>query len=326
MDFNLNLGALEEGKLRKIDENELYDVIVIGTGPAAMSASIYAVRKGLSVAQIGLKVGGQILDTNEIENIIGTPKTTGAEFAASMEKHMKEYEIAFKEGHLVKEIKEGGKDKVLVTDDGKSYKTKTVIIATGAEWKQLNIPGENEYIGKGVHYCSTCDGPFYKNLGVAVIGGGNSGVEAALDLSGIAKHVTLLEFMPELKADMVLQDKLSERDNIKVITNAQTTAVEGTQFAEHLKYLDRATNTEKDLKIDGVFIEIGLSPKSGLVKDLVELNKMGEIIIDEYNMTSNKGIFAAGDVTAVKQKQIVVAIGEGAKAALGAFEYIIKKY
>ena len=144
MDFNLNLGALEEGKLKKIDENELYDVIVVGTGPAAMSASIYAVRKGLSVAQIGLKVGGQILDTNEIENIIGTPKTTGSEFAAAMEKHMKEYEIAFKEGHLVKEIKEDGKDKVLVTDDGKSYKTKTVIIATGAEWKQLNIPGENE--------------------------------------------------------------------------------------------------------------------------------------------------------------------------------------
>ena len=326
MDFSLNLGALEEGKLRKIDENELYDVIVVGAGPAAVSASIYAARKGLLVAMIGLKVGGQMLDTNEIENIIGTPRTTGSKFAEDLEKHMKEYEIAFKEGHLVKEIKENGKDKVLITDDGKSYKTKTVIIATGAYWKNLNIPGESEYTGKGVHYCSTCDGPFYKNLDVAVIGGGNSGVEAALDLSGIAKNVTLLEFMPELKADMVLQDKLAERDNINIITNAQTTAVTGTQFAENLKYLDRESNIEKDLKIDGVFIEIGLSPKSDLVKGLVELNKMGEIVINEYNMTSVKGIFAAGDVTAIKQKQIVVAIGEGAKAALGAFEYIIKQY
>ncbi len=326
MDFSLNLGALEEGKLRKIDENELYDVIVVGAGPAAVSASIYAARKGLLVAMIGLKVGGQMLDTNEIENIIGTPRTTGSKFAEDLEKHMKEYEIAFKEGHLIKEIKENGKDKVLITDDGKNYKTKTVIIATGAYWKNLNIPGEAEYTGKGVHYCSTCDGPFYKNLDVAVIGGGNSGVEAALDLSGIAKNVTLIEFMPELKADMVLQDKLAERDNINIITNAQTTAVTGTQFAENLKYLDRESNIEKDLKIDGVFIEIGLSPKSDLVKGLVELNKMGEIVINEYNMTSVKGIFAAGDVTAIKQKQIVVAIGEGAKAALGAFEYIIKQY
>lgn len=326
MDFSLNLGTLDEGKLRKIDENELYDVIVVGTGPAAVSAAIYAVRKGLTVGIIGLKIGGQVLDTNEIENIIGTPKTTGAKFAESLEKHMKEYEIAFKEGHLVKEIKEDGKDKVVITDDGKNYKTKTVIIATGAEWKNLNIPGEAEYTGKGVHYCSTCDGPFYKNLDVAVIGGGNSGVEAALDLAGIAKNITLIEYMPELKADKVLQDKLAERENVKIITNAATTEVTGTQFAENLKYLDRKTNEEHNLKIDGVFIEIGLAPKSGLVKDLVETNKIGEILINEYNMTNKKGIFAAGDVTEVKQKQIVVAVGEGAKAALGAFEYIIKEY
>ena len=198
MDFSLNLGALDERKLVKIDENKLYDVTVVGSGPAAVSAAIYAARKGLNVAMVGVKIGGQVLDTNEIENIIGTVLTTGAKFAETLEKHLKEHEIAFKEGHLVKEIKEDGKDKILVTDDGKSYKTKTVIVATGAKPRSLNIPGEAEYVGKGVHYCSTCDGPFYKGLNVAVIGGGNSGVEAALDLSGIAKSVTLIEFMPEL--------------------------------------------------------------------------------------------------------------------------------
>ncbi len=326
MDFSLNLGVLDEGKLKKIDEGKLYDVTVIGSGPAAVSSAIYAARKGLFTAMIGVKVGGQVLDTNEIENIIGTPKTTGSEYAETLEKHLKEYEIAFKEGHFVKEIKEDGKDKIVITDDGKIYRTKTVIIATGAKWKTLNIPGEAEYAGKGVHYCSTCDGPFYKGLDVAVIGGGNSGVEAALDLSGIAKSVTLIEFMPELKADKVLQEKLSERENIKVILNSATSEVTGTEFVENLKYVNRDTNEKHELKVDGMFVEIGLSARSEIVKDLVEINKFGEIVIDEYNMTSVKGIFAAGDVTTVKQKQIVIAVGEGAKAALGAFEYLIKEY
>ena len=226
MDFSLNLGVLDEGKLVKIDENKLYDVTVIGAGPAAVSAAIYSARKGLSVAMVGLKVGGQVLDTDGIENIIGTTSTTGAKFAESLHKHLKEYEVAFKEGHLVTEIKEDGKDKIFVTDDGKSYRTKTLIVATGAKPRELNIPGEKEYTGKGVHYCSTCDGPFYKGLDVAVIGGGNSGVEAAIDMSGIAKSVTLIEFMPEMKADKVLQDKLAERENVKVILNSATKEVD----------------------------------------------------------------------------------------------------
>ena len=242
MDFSLNLGALDEGKLVKIDENKLYDVTVIGSGPAAVSAAIYAARKGLNVAMIGVKIGGQVLDTNEIENIIGTVSTTGAKFAETLEKHLKEHEIAFKEGHLVKEIKEEGKDKILITDDGKTYKTKTVIVATGAKPRSLNIPGEAEYVGKGVHYCSTCDGPFYKGLDVAVIGGGNSGVEAALDLSGIAKSVTLIEFMPELKADKVLQEKLAEQSNIKIILNSATTKVNGSEFVESIVYKNRENN------------------------------------------------------------------------------------
>ena len=327
MDFSLNLGALDEGKLVKIDENKLYDVTVVGSGPAAVSAAIYAARKGLNVAMVGVKIGGQVLDTNEIENIIGTVLTTGAKFAETLEKHLKEHEIAFKEGHLVKEIKEDGKDKILVTDDGKSYKTKTVIVATGAKPRSLNIPGEAEYVGKGGHYCSTCDGPFYKGLDVAVIGGGNSGVEAALDLSGIAKSVTLIEFMPELKADKVLQEKLAEQPNVKTILNSATVRVNGNEFVESIVYKSRETDEEKTLNVEGMFVEIGLSPRSEVVKDLVETNKIGEIVINpENNSTSVAGIFAAGDVTNIRQKQIIIAMGEGAKAALGAFEYLITKY
>jgi len=327
MDFSLNLGALDEGKLVKIDENKLYDVTVVGSGPAAVSAAIYAARKGLNVAMVGVKIGGQVLDTNEIENIIGTVLTTGAKFAETLEKHLKEHEIGFKEGHLVKEIKEDGKDKILVTDDGKSYKTKTVIVATGAKPRSLNIPGEAEYVGKGVHYCSTCDGPFYKGLDVAVIGGGNSGVEAALDLSGIAKSVTLIEFMPELKADKVLQEKLAEQPNVKTILNSATVKVNGNEFVESIVYKSRETDEEKTLNVEGMFVEIGLSPRSEVVKDLVETNKIGEIVINpENNSTSVAGIFAAGDVTNIRQKQIIIAMGEGAKAALGAFEYLITKY
>ena len=327
MDFSLNLGVLDEGKLVKIDENKLYDVTVIGAGPAAVSAAIYSARKGLSVAMVGLKVGGQVLDTDGIENIIGTTSTTGAKFAESLHKHLKEYEVAFKEGHLVTEIKEDGKDKIFVTDDGKSYRTKTLIVATGAKPRALNIPGEAEYVGKGVHYCSTCDGPFYKGLNVAVVGGGNSGVEAALDMSGIANHVTLIEFMPELKADKVLQDKLTERDNIDVILNTATTSVQGSEFVESINYKNRDENEEKTLKVDGMFVEVGLAPSSELLKGIAELNRAGEVVINpENNSTSVKGIFAAGDVTNIKQKQIIIAMGEGAKAALGAFNYLITEY
>ena len=324
--FELNLGALDEGKLAKIDENTLYDVTVIGTGPAATSAAIYAVRKGLNVAMIGVKVGGQVLDTNDIENIIGTTTTTGAKYAESLEKHMKEYPIAFKDGHLVKEVKKDGKDKILVTDDGKEYRTKTVIVATGAKHRHLGIPGEEEFTGKGVHFCTTCDGPFYKGLDVTIVGGGNSGVEAALDMSGIAKSVTLIEFMPELKADQVLQDKLAERENITVHKNTATKEVKGTEFVEKIVYANRDTNEDVEVKMDGLFIEIGLSANTSVVEGVVERNKIGEIIIDENNMTSEKGIFAAGDCTTVKHKQIVIAVGEGAKAALSAFNYLLSEY
>ena len=326
MNFDLNLGALDEGKIIKLNETELYDVLIVGTGPAAVASAVYAVRKGLKTAMIGTKIGGQVLDTNEIENVIGLTKTTGSEFSKKLETHAKEYEIALKEGNYVREIKEDGKNKIVTTDDGKSYSTKTVILATGAKWRELNVPGEQDYKGKGVHYCATCDGPFYKNLDVAIIGGGNSGVEAALDMAGIAKSVTLVEFMPDLKADKILQEKLTERENITVITNAQVTEVYGETFTTGLKYKERSTEEMKDLKIDGMFIEIGLVPNTEFIKGYVETTKFGEIIINEVNSTNVKGIFAAGDVTTVKYKQIIIAMGEGAKAALGAFDYLIKEY
>lgn len=326
MDFNLNLGCIDDGNLSEISESKLYDILVIGTGPSAVSAAIYAARKGLATAMIGLKIGGQVLDTREIENIIGIPKITGSEYAENLEKHLKEYCVSYKEGTYVTKIEEDGKDKIITTSDKKTYKSKTVIISTGAKWRELNIPGEQEYKGKGVHYCATCDGPFYKGLDVAIVGGGNSGVEAALDMAGIAKSVTLVEFMPELKADKILQDKLNERSNISVITNVAVTKVYGEDFTKGLEYKDRADESIHQLAIDGVFVEIGLTPNSEFVKGLVETNKFGEIIIDDKNMTNIKGIFASGDVSTVKQKQVVISVGEGAKAALGAFDYLLKDY
>lgn len=320
--FNLNFD-LNEKDFANMPNDIIYDTIVIGAGPAAMSSAIYAIRKGLKTGIIAETVGGQVLTTNDIENIIGTVKTTGPDFAHSLEKHAKEYEIPFYKGHLVEKIIDEKEYKILITNDKKEFKTKTVIIATGAKHRELNIEGEKEYTGKGVHYCSTCDGPFYRNLDVLVVGGGNSGVEAALDMVNIAKSVVLMEFMPTLKADNVLQDKLYSNEKIKVITNAQTKKVSGEQFVKQVSYIDRETNEEHTLNVDGMFIEIGLSANTTAFKDVVETNKIGEIVIDEKNMTNVAGIFAAGDCTTVMHKQIIIAMGEGAKAALSAFNYIL---
>lgn len=310
-------------KLLQFDPNVFYDTIVVGAGPAAVAASIYAVRKGLKTAMIGEYVGGQILDTNEIENIIGVPLTNGFEYAMNLEKHLKEYEVAFYKGYRVNEIRLDGNNKIVVTSDGKEVKTKTVIIATGAKWKQLDVEGEKEYTGKGVHYCSTCDGPFYRNKEVVIVGGGNSGVESAIYLSNLASKVTLVEYMDRLKADQILQDKLEEL-NVEVKLNTMVSKVEGNQYVEKIVLKDRINSKEIEKEVDGLFVEIGLMANTELVKDIVKLNKFNEIIVDEYNMTSVPGIFAAGDCTDVKHKQIIVAMGEGSKAALSVFEYILK--
>lgn len=313
-------------KLLKLDVNIKYDIAVIGAGPAAVSAAIYGARKGLKVAMIGDLVGGQLINTNDIENIIGTPLTNGFDFSQSLEKHLNEYEIAFYKGHKVKKVIKESKDNVLILDDELEVKSKTVIVATGAIWKKLGIEGEDKYAGKGVHYCATCDGPFYRNKDVVIIGGGNSGVEAAIDLSNIAKSITLVEYSSTINADEVLKNKLSSLENVKILTSSAAQSVTGNLFAEGLKILNRDSNVVEEIKTDGIFVEIGTVANTSFVSDILDINTNSEIKIDSVNKTSVEGIFAAGDCTDVRYKQVIIAMGEGAKAALSAYEYLIKEY
>ena len=313
-------------KLLKLDVNIKYDIAVIGAGPAAVSAAIYGARKGLKVAMIGDIVGGQLINTNDIENIIGTPLTNGFDFSQSLEKHLNEYEIAFYKGHKVKKVIKESKDNVLILDDELEVKSKTVIVATGAIWKKLGIEGEDKYAGKGVHYCATCDGPFYRNKDVVIIGGGNSGVEAAIDLSNIAKTITLVEYSSTINADEVLKNKLSSLENVKILTSSAAQSVTGNLFAEGLKILNRDSNVVEEIKTDGIFVEIGTVANTSFVSDILDINTNSEIKIDSVNKTSVEGIFAAGDCTDVRYKQVIIAMGEGAKAALSAYEYLIKEY
>ena len=313
-------------KLLKLDVNIKYDIAVIGAGPAAVSAAIYGARKGLKVAMIGDLVGGQLINTNDIENIIATPLTNGFDFSQSLEKHLNEYEIAFYKGHKVKKVIKESKDNVLILDDELEVKSKTVIVATGAIWKKLGIEGEDKYAGKGVHYCATCDGPFYRNKDVVIIGGGNSGVEAAIDLSNIAKTITLVEYSSTINADEVLKNKLSSLENVKILTSSAAQSVTGNLFAEGLKILNRDSNVVEEIKTDGIFVEIGTVANTSFVSDILDINANSEIKIDSVNKTSVEGIFAAGDCTDVRYKQVIIAMGEGAKAALSAYEYLIKEY
>ena len=306
-------------KLLKLDVNIKYDIAVIGAGPAAVSAAIYGARKGLKVAMIGDLVGGQLINTNDIENIIGTPLTNGFDFSQSLEKHLNEYEIAFYKGHKVKKVIKESKDNVLILDDELEVKSKTVIVATGAIWKKLGIEGEDKYAGKGVHYCATCDGPFYRNKDVVIIGGGNSGVEAAIDLSNIAKTITLVEYSSTINADEVLKNKLSSLENVKILTSSAAQSVTGNLFAEGLKILNRDSNVVEEIKTDGIFVEIGTVANTSFVSDILDINTNSEIKIDSVNKTSVEGIFAAGDCTDVRYKQVIIAMGEGAKAALSAY-------
>ena len=313
-------------KLLKLDVNIKYDIAVIGAGPAAVSAAIYGARKGLKVAMIGDLVGGQLINTNDIENIIGTPLTNGFDFSQSLEKHLNEYEIAFYKGHKVKKVLKDSKDNILILDDELEVKSKTVIVATGAIWKKLGIEGEDKYAGKGVHYCATCDGPFYRNKDVVIIGGGNSGVEAAIDLSNIAKTITLVEYSSTINADEVLKNKLSSLENVKILTSSAVQSVTGNLFAEGLKILNRDSNVVEEIKTDGIFVEIGTVANTNFVSDILDINTNSEIKIDSVNKTSVEGIFAAGDCSDVRYKQVIIAMGEGAKAALSAYEYLIKEY
>jgi alkyl hydroperoxide reductase subunit F len=315
-------GALGRAELDvSAQQPKEYDVVVLGGGPAGSSAAIYSARKGLKTALVAQRLGGQVQETVGIENLISVPYTEGRRLAADLEKHLRAYAIDLLDNRKVETIVDHGKQKELRLQGGEVLRTSALILATGAKWRELGIPGEKDYMGRGVAFCPHCDGPFYKGKRVAVIGGGNSGVEAAIDLAGICAHVTLVEFSEQLKADDVLVRNLKSLPNVTVITNARTTQVIGNgQTVTGLRYQDRPSEKSHDIELDGVFVQIGLVPNSAVAKDLVTVNRMGEIVIDERCRTSRPGIYAAGDVSSVPFKQIVIAMGEGAKAALTAFE------
>lgn len=302
-----------------------YDVIVAGGGPAGVSAAIYSARKGFSVALVAEKIGGQVTETQGIENLISVSQTTGTQLSANLKQHISDYEIDVMENRHVTEVEVIDGLKTVKTSLGETLVAPALIIATGASWRKLNVPGESQYIGSGVAFCTHCDGPFYKGKKVAVIGGGNSGLEAAIDLSSIASEVTVIEFLGTLKGDKVLQDKLATLPNVKVITNAQTTEVIGDgSKVTALAFKHRNNGLEEEMELDGVFVQIGLKANSDVFAKVVETNRMGEIIIDAHCRTKQAGIYAAGDVSQVPYKQIVIAMGEGSKAALSAFDDKIK--
>lgn len=301
----------------------LQDVTVIGGGPAGVAAAIYAARKGFAVTLLAERLGGQVKDTVAIENFISVPSTTGDKLTKSLASHLDDYDITVRENIRVKSV-EYGTPHTLTLSTNEKLKTKTVIISTGAAWRKLGVEGEVEYTGNGVAYCPHCDGPFYKGKDVAVIGGGNSGIEAAIDLAGITKSVTVMEFASELKADKVLVDKAERTPNITIRTNSETTSVNGDgNKVTSITVKDRESDDVTDIPVDGVFVQIGLLPNSLIFESPLEKNQFGEIMIDERCRTNIKGVFACGDVTNVPYKQIIIAAGEGAKAALSAFDYII---
>lgn len=312
----------EEATHAKVVNHDLgkFDVVVIGGGPAGAAAAIYSVRKGLKTALLAERIGGQVQDTKGIENLIGVKYTEGPQLAAQLNSHLAEYPVAIFEHRRVESIA-NEKIKVIQLEGGEFIKTNAIIVTTGAKWRELNIPGEKDYIGRGVAFCPHCDGPYYKGKKIAVVGGGNSGVEAAIDLAGIVKEVVLFEYMDTLKADKVLVDKLKSLPNVSIVTEARTAQVigDGAKVVA-LEYEDRKTKTMMKVDLDGIFVQIGLLPNSGFIKDIVETTKFGEIVVDVKGRTNVPGIYAAGDVTTVPYKQIIIAMGEGAKAALAAFE------
>jgi alkyl hydroperoxide reductase subunit F len=318
----------EEREAAKLSAKDPFDVLIVGAGPAGAAAAVYAARKGIRVGIAADRFGGQVNDTLAIENYISVLETEGPKFAAALEAQVRHYEVDVmnlqRAEKLVPATEPGGLAEVHMANGG-VLKAKSVILATGARWRNVNVPGEQEYKNKGVAYCPHCDGPLFKGKKVAVIGGGNSGVEAAIDLAGIVEHVTLIEYGDQLKADAVLVSKLKSLPNVQIITQAQTTEFTGTGGKlARLDYLDRTTGEKKSVDVEGVFVQIGLVPNTEWLKDTVDLSKFGEIVIDAKGHTNVPGVFAAGDCTTVPYKQIVIAAGEGAKAALSAFDHLIR--
>jgi alkyl hydroperoxide reductase subunit F len=311
----------------KLAEQAPFDVLVVGGGPAGAAAAVYAARKGIRTGVVSERFGGQVMDTLAIENLISVPHTDGPRLGRALEEHVKEYEVDIMNLRKAEALipgEAGGFHEIRLAN-GAVLKSKALILATGARWRELNVPGEQEYRGKGVAYCPHCDGPLFKGKHVAVVGGGNSGVEAAIDLAGIVGHVTLLEFGDALRADAVLQNKLHSLPNVTVIKSAQTTEVTGAGGKVNgLTYTDRTTGQSQHIALEGVFVQIGLLPNTDWLKGVVNLSRFGEIEVDARGATSVPGVFAAGDCTTVPYKQIIIAMGEGAKASLAAFDYLIR--
>ncbi|HLR82067.1 MAG TPA: alkyl hydroperoxide reductase subunit F [Paenalcaligenes sp.] len=319
----MGVGDSEE-QIQALNEKDPYDVLIVGGGPAGAAAAIYAARKGIRTGVVAERFGGQVLDTLAIENFISVKYTEGPQFATALEEHVRDYDVDIMNVQVAEKLIPG-KQHELQLANGATLKARTVVLATGARWRELGVPGEQEYRNRGVAYCPHCDGPLYKGKPIAVVGGGNSGVEAAIDLAGVTKHVTLLEFGSELRADEVLQRKLNSLPNVTVITQAETTEILGDDSkVTGLRYKDRSDDSMHDIELDGVFVQIGLLPNTEWLEDTVERNQFGEIVIDDRGATSIPGVFAAGDATTVPYKQIVIAAGQGAAAALSAFDYMIR--
>jgi alkyl hydroperoxide reductase subunit F len=315
-------GAEREAK--KIAEKAPFDVLVVGGGPAGAAAAVYAARKGIRTGVASERFGGQVLDTLGIENFVSVKETEGPKFALALEEHVRQYDVDIMNLQRAKALRRGTDLIEIELENGASLKARSVVVTTGARWRNINVPGEKEFRNKGVAYCPHCDGPLFKGKRVAVIGGGNSGVEAAIDLAGIVSHVTLVEYDTKLRADEVLQRKLRSLANVTVLTNAQTTQITGDEKVNGLVYKDRTSGEEHRVPLEGVFVQIGLVPNTEWLKGAVELSRHGEIVVDAKGQTSIPGVFAAGDATTVPYKQIIIAAGDGAKAALGAFEHLMR--
>jgi alkyl hydroperoxide reductase subunit F len=331
MDLSQIMAKLDTGTIaraaEKIAAKEPFEVLVVGGGPAGAAAAIYAARKGIRTGVVAERFGGQVLDTMGIENFISVQHTEGPKLAAQLEQHVREYDVDIMNLQTAAELIPAGADGLheVKLESGASLKARTLILSTGARWRQMGVPGEEEYRNRGVAYCPHCDGPLYKGKRTAVIGGGNSGVEAAIDLAGIVAHVTLIEFDSQLRADAVLQNKLRSLPNVDIITSALSTEVIGDgEKVQALLYTDRNTDESHRIDLDGIFVQIGLVPNTEWLKGPLTLSPRGEIEVDAHNATNIPGVFAAGDVTTVPYKQIIVAMGEGTKAGLSAFDHIIR--
>ena len=323
----LDSGTAERDAAR-LQAKPAYDVLIVGGGPAGAAAAVYAARKGIRTGVLAERFGGQTLDTLGIENFISVLETDGPKFALALEQNARQYGVEIlnlqRAQALLPATQPGGLIGVTLAN-GATLQSKTVILSTGARWREVNVPGEQAYRNKGVAYCPHCDGPLFKGKRVAVIGGGNSGVEAAIDLAGIVGHVTLLEFGEALRADAVLVAKLGSLANVSILTQAQTTEITGADGRVNgLIYRDRATGQTRRIELEGVFVQIGLVPNSEWLQGTLELTPQGEIVVDSRGQTSLPGVFAAGDVTTVPFKQIIIATGDGARAALGAFDHLMR--